>query len=96
MNPVAAKRNAVSLWLSNGAITRPDEAALSARIQSLVAAGFRSYDASRLASAEISESAVFVTVLLRLLKQAGRLPGSLTTRVTEPLRLVEEVDQWNC
>ena len=95
MNPVAARRDVVSLWLSSGAITRPEEAALSAQFQSLVAAGFRSYDASHLASAEISESAVFVTMVLRLRKQAGRLPGSLTTRVTEPLRLVEEVDQWN-
>jgi hypothetical protein len=95
LNPVAARRDAVSLWLSSGPITRPDEAALSARIQSLVAAGFRSFDAFHLASAEISESAVFVTVDLRLLKLAGRLSGSLSTRVTDPVRLVEEIVEWS-
>jgi len=95
LNPVAARRDAVSLWLSNGPITRPDESALSARIQSLVAAGFRSFDAFHLASAEVSESGVFVTVDLRLLKLAGRLSGSLSTRVTDPVRLLEEIVQWS-
>ncbi len=77
------------------AVNLPDEAALSARVQSLVAAGFGSFDAFHLASAEISESAVFVTVDLRLLKLAGRLSESLSTRVTDPVRLGEEIVQWS-
>lgn len=95
LNPVASRRDAVSLWLSNGPITRPPETALSVRIQSLVAAGFGSFDAFHLASAELSDAAVFATVDLRLLKLAGRLSGSLSTRVTDPVRLVEEIVEWS-
>jgi hypothetical protein len=95
LNPVASRREAVSLWLSNGPITQPPETALSARIESLVATGFRSFDAFHLASAELSGAAVFVTVDLRLLKLAGRLSESLSTRVTDPVRLVEEIVEWS-
>ncbi|MBK8598885.1 MAG: PIN domain-containing protein [Holophagales bacterium] len=94
LNPVAARRDAVSLWLSNGPITRPPEAGLSARIATLVPMGFRSFDAFHLASAELSGAVVFVTVDLRLLKIAGRFSGQLSARVTDPLRLVEEIVEW--
>ena len=94
LNLVAARRDAVSLWSRTGRLPAR-EAALSARIESLVETGFRSFDAFHLASAEISGSAVFVTVDLRLLKLAGRLSESLSTRVTDPVRLGEEIVEWS-
>jgi hypothetical protein len=94
LNPVAARRDAVALWLSDGPITRPPEAELSARIATLVAMGFSSFDAFHLASAELSGALLFVSVDLRLLKTAGRHPGLLSIRVTDPVRLVEEVVEW--
>ena len=94
LNPVAARRDAVSLWLSTGPISRPPEAGLAARIPGLVAMGIRSFDAFHLASAELSGADSFVTVDLRLLKLAGRFSRELAVRVTDPVQLVEEIAQW--
>jgi predicted nucleic acid-binding protein len=93
-NNVVARREAVSLWLEIGPITRPPETDLSSRTAGLMALGLKSFDALHLASAELSGATVFCTVDLRLLKLTRRFSDQLTVRVMDPVQLIEEIVQW--
>lgn len=94
MNPDQVRREAVALLLSAGEMVSPNEADLTARIDELVAQGFKSFDAFHLATAELSGAAVFVSVDGELLKVATRLSGGLHVPVIDPIRFIEEISQW--
>jgi hypothetical protein len=94
LNPNQARREAVALWLSEAVAIAPNESDLSVRIDELVAKGFKSFDAFHLASAELSDVAVFLTVDLPLLRLAARVSGELHVPVTDPVRFIEEISQW--
>lgn len=67
---------------------------MSARLDSLLAMGFKSFDAFHLASAELFGADVLLTVDLPLLKLAARLSTQLRVRVVDPVRFLEEAAQW--
>lgn len=94
LNLNQARRDAVALWLSEAAVIALEETALTARIDELLAKGFKSFDAFHLASAELSGAAAFLTVDLPLLKLAARVSGELRVRVTGPVHFIEEISQW--
>jgi predicted nucleic acid-binding protein len=94
LNLNQARRDAVALWLSEAAVIALEETALTARIDELIAMGFKSFDAFHLASAELSDAAAFLTVDLPLLKLAARVSGELRVRVTGPVHFIEEISQW--
>jgi hypothetical protein len=93
-NLVQARRDAVDLWLAQ--VTAPpfSDEIMSARLESLLAMGFKSFDAFHLASAELFGADVLLTVDLPLLKLATRLSAQLRVRVVDPVRFLEEVAQW--
>lgn len=96
-NPVQARREAVDLWLAQvpAPLAPPvaDEV-MSARVAHLLTMGFKSFDAFHLASAELFDAEVFLTVDLPLLKLATRLSEQLRVRVADPIRFLEEISQW--
>jgi len=94
MNPNQARREAVALLLSAGEIASPKEADITARIDELLAKGFKSFDAFHLATAELADAAFFLTVDGELLKVASRLPDQLHVPVTDPIRFIVELSQW--
>ena len=59
-----------------------------------MAKGFKSFDAFHLASAELSDVEVFLTVDSQLLSLAARISDELNVSVTDPVRFVEEISQW--
>ena len=94
LNPNQARREAVALWLFEGAAVAPNETDLAVRIDELTAKGFKSFDAFHLASAELTGADAFLTVDLQILRLASRVAGELHIRVTDPVHFVEEVSQW--
>ena len=90
-NPVRSRREAVSQWLSLGPLNAVPVHELRIRSATLASLGFSKFDSLHLASAELSHADVFVTVDYPLLSRARRQSGSLTVRVTDPIRLAEEV-----
>ena len=94
LNPNQARREAVDLWLSEAVAITPNESALSARIDELIARGFKSFDAFHLASAELTGVDVFITVDLPLLRLATKMSGELSIPVTDPVHFIEEISQW--
>jgi hypothetical protein len=95
LNPNQTRREAVDLWLSKAVAIKPNEGDLSVRINELIRKGFKSFDAFHLASAELSGVGVFITVDLPLLRLAARMSGELSVTVTDPVRFLEEISQWN-
>jgi len=93
-NPVQTRREAVALWLGQAPVATLSDEDLSRRTANLVAAGFKSFDAFHMASAELSGADVFLTVDLPLLKLAARVSEALHVRVTDPVSLLEELGQW--
>ena len=93
-NLVQARREAVDLWLTP--VTAPpfSDEVMAARLESLLAMGFKSFDAFHLASAELFGADVLLTVDLPLLKLAARLSAQLRVRVVDPVRFLEEAAQW--
>ncbi|HKH47505.1 MAG TPA: PIN domain-containing protein [Thermoanaerobaculia bacterium] len=94
LNPVQARRDAVGLWLAQVPDPLFSDAEVSARVDTLLAMGFKSFDAFHLASAELSGADVFLTVDLPLLKLAARLSSQLHVRVADPVRFLEEISEW--
>jgi len=94
LNPNQGRREAVALWLFEGAAVAPNETDLAVRIDELTAKGFKSFDAFHLASAELTGADAFLTVDLQILRLASRVAGELHIRVTDPVHFVEEVSQW--
>jgi len=94
LNPVQARREAVASWLAQAPVAQLSDEDLSPRIANLIAFGFKSFDAFHLASAELSEADVFLTVDFPLLKLATRLSEKLHVRVADPVSLLEELSQW--
>jgi hypothetical protein len=94
LNPDQARREAVALWLSEAVPIALNETHLSARIDELVAKGFKSFDAFHLASAELSGANAFLTVDLGILRLASRVPDELHVSVTDPVHFIEEISQW--
>jgi hypothetical protein len=90
-NPVRSRREAVSQWLGMGPLDAVDVHELRIRSAALISLGFSKYDSLHLASAELSHADVFVTVDYPLLSRARRHSGGLTVRVSDPIRLAEEV-----
>ena len=66
---------------------------LEQRIEELTQLGFTFYDSAHIASAERSESDVFLTTDDRLLRKAKQLPGQLKVKVKNPLQWVAQVIQ---
>jgi len=94
-NPVRTRREAVSKWLSLRPLDVLDIHKLQTRSTALISLGFSKFDGLHLASAELSHADMFVTVDYSLLRRAARHSDSLTVRVIDPIRLAEEVFQWN-
>jgi hypothetical protein len=90
-NPVRSRRDAVSQWLAMGPLDAVEIPELRIRSATLVSLGFSKYDSLHLASAELSHADVFVTVDYPLLSRARRQSSGLTVRVSDPIRLAEEV-----
>ncbi len=91
LNPVAWRAARVAMWLAERPTSEIDDSALAPRVGALLAAGFKSFDALQLASAEHSESHTFVTVDDRLLAAASRQAASLRCAVREPVSFAREV-----
>jgi hypothetical protein len=90
-NPVFHRANWVRDWLNHQTEIIPDEPALTARIEELMALGFKNFDAFHLASAELVGADKFVTCDDRLLSLARRNAGQLRINVADPLSLANEV-----
>ena len=90
-NPVFHRANWVRDWLNHQTEITPDEPALTARIEELMALGFKNFDAFHLASAELVGADKFVTCDDRLLSLARRNAGQLRINVADPLSLANEV-----
>jgi hypothetical protein len=93
-NSVQARRDAVDLWLAPVPAPPVSDEVMSARTTSLLALGFKSFDAFHLASAELFGADVFLTVDLPLLKLATRLSAQVQVRVVDPVSFLEELSQW--
>lgn len=94
LNPVQTRRDAVDLWLAQIPDPPFSDEEVSARVDSLCAMGFKSFDSFHLASAELFGADVFLTVDLPLLKLATRLSTELRVRVADPVRFLEEISEW--
>lgn len=90
-NPVRSRRDAVSQWLGLEPLDTVDIYELRTRSATLISLGFSKFDSLHLASAELTQADVFVTVDYPLLSRARRQAGGLTVRVTDPIRLAKEV-----
>lgn len=90
-NPVRSRREAVSQWLGLGPLDAVPVRELLVRSATLISLGFSKFDSLHVASAELSRADVFITVDYPLLSRARRQSGGLTVRVTDPIRLAEEV-----
>lgn len=93
-NPVQARREAVDLWLARAPTPLVSDEVMAARVADLLGAGFKSFDAFHLASAELFGADVFLTVDLPLLKLATRLSAQLRVRVADPVSFLEEISKW--
>lgn len=94
LNPLQGRREAVAAWLAAGPPSKPDEVELRTRTGELMAAGFPGFDALHLASAELLEAEVFLTVGRPLLRRAARIGEQLRARVTDPVSFLQEVHGW--
>jgi hypothetical protein len=90
-NSVASRREAVSRWLNQAPLDTVSVNELRLRSITLISLGFSKFDSLHLGSAELSRADVFVSVDYPLLNRARRQSSSLTIRVTDPIRLAEEV-----
>jgi hypothetical protein len=91
LNPVTWRAARVALWLAERPTLEIDDSALAPRTSALVGMGFKSFDALHLASAELGQSDVFVTVDDRLLAAARRQGPLLRCAVREPISFAREV-----
>ena len=94
LNPVQGRREAIDLWLSQGAVAELPEPDLQRRLQELTALGFKNFDAFHVASAELAGASVFVTVDLGILRVAARHESGINLRFADPIQFVEELSQW--
>jgi predicted nucleic acid-binding protein len=94
-NSVASRQEAVSQWLGLASLDLVPINELRLRSITLISLGFSKFDSLHLASAELSQADVFVTVDYPLLNRARRQSSRLTVRITDPIRLAEEVFEWN-
>ena len=90
-NSVESRREAVSHWLDLAPLDIVPINELRLRVDTLTSLGFSKFDSLHLGSAELSHADVFVTVDYPLLSRAGRQASSISVRVTDPIRLAEEV-----
>ncbi|NJL29113.1 MAG: PIN domain-containing protein [Thermoanaerobaculia bacterium] len=61
-NQMTARRNAVDSWLAEAALVSLRDEEMESRINELREIGFKSFDAFHLASAELANADVFLTV----------------------------------
>ena len=94
-NSVESRREAVSQWLDLAPLDIVPINELRQRVDTLTSLGFSKFDSLHLGSAELSRADVFVTVDYPLLSRAHAHSSSLNVRVTDPIRLAEEVFRWN-
>jgi hypothetical protein len=90
-NSVESRREAVSHWLDLAPLDLVPINELRLRVDTLTSKGFSKFDSLHLGSAELLRADVFVTVDYPLLSRANRHSSSLSVRVTDPIRLAEEV-----
>lgn len=81
----------MSRWLDQAPLHTVSVNELRLRSVTLISLGFSKFDSLHLGSVELSRAGVFVTVDYPLLNRARRQSSSLTVRVTDPIRLAEEV-----
>ncbi len=94
LNTNQARREAVAFWLSEAVPIPLNEKDLSARIDELIAKGFKNFDAFHLASAELSGADAFLTVDARILRLASRISAELQVPVMDPVHFIEEIYKW--
>ena len=90
-NPVKERAFRVGLWLAQASPPALDRDALEARAGELVGAGFKSFDALHVASAELFRADAFGTCDDRLLAAATRNRDALKVRVVHVVTLAQEV-----
>jgi hypothetical protein len=90
-NSVASRREAVSDWLDLVPLHIVPINELLLRTVTLTSLGFSKFDSLHIGTAELSRADVFVTVDYPLLVRAEKHFSSLAIRVTDPIRLAEEV-----
>ncbi|MBW4606048.1 MAG: PIN domain-containing protein [Hassallia sp. WJT32-NPBG1] len=89
--PAGERKRQMMLWASL-AITRISiTEQVKSRGRQLAGLGFKAYDASHIACAEVANADVFLTTDDRMLRLAARHSGMLQVRVENPLRWVQEV-----
>jgi hypothetical protein len=91
-NPDADRRDKVTQLLTGARHRVPHTRAVDERVLQLVLLGFQEFDAYHVAFAEAGRCDRLVTTDDRLLRAAARNPGTIGVRVTDPIRLVAEVD----
>lgn len=89
--PAGERKRQMILWASL-AITRISiTEQVKSRGRELTALGFKAFDASHIACAEVANADVFLTTDDRMLRLAARHRGMLQVTVEDPLRWVQEV-----
>lgn len=90
-NTVKPRQEAVSHWLAQAPFDLVPVLDLKTRAATLVTLGFSRFDSLHVATAQLTGADVFVTVDYSLLNRARRHSEALGLRVSDPLRLAEEV-----
>jgi hypothetical protein len=91
-NPDAARRQKIAAILARAGYRLPHTRAVDERVPQLVLLGFKEFDAYHVATAEAAGCDRIVTTDDRLLRTAARNAGTIEVQVTDPIRLVAEVD----
>jgi hypothetical protein len=91
-NPDTDRRGKVSECLAGAAHQIPLTRAVDERVLQLVLLGFQEFDAYHLALAEAGGCDRLVTTDDRFLRTGARNSGTIRVLVTDPIRLVAEVD----
>jgi hypothetical protein len=90
-NNLRARQEAISYWLAQAPLEVVPVARLGSRVEELMALGFGRFDGVHIGSAELTQAEVFVTVDYSLLKRARTHAAVLQVRVSDPVRVAEEV-----
>jgi hypothetical protein len=90
-NPIRERGARVEQWLTQKSLWQPDAQPLVARTATLMALGFKNFDALHVASAEQSKADVLATVDDRLLAAAKRNATTIVVRVEGVTTVAQEV-----
>ena len=90
-NTMPRRAARVRQWLADFPLLKISESDLLVRVEEMIKAGFKNFDALHLASAELGGAESFVTCDDRLIATARRCEDVLRIRVINPLELAKEI-----